>query len=110
MSDNTTMYVILAVILAGILIVAIVKSTSKVRIKLPGMEAGVDPEEKRTISVAERSTFENVDAGNVTGERRESAGGQAARDVSVMNDAVVRGGKIGDITGVEGRGLRTDKT
>jgi len=100
MSDSVTIQIVIYAALALVLVVAIAWGAKRVKLKLPGIEASVDPDEKRTVSVAERMTIERAEVGNVTGERRADAAGPAARDVRVLNDATIRDGKIGDITGV----------
>src|SRR5258705_12918651 len=100
MSDNVSIQIVVGAVVVIVLLAAIIWGSKRVRLKMLGVEASVDPDEKRTVSVADKIDLDHAEVGNVTGERI-AAGGAAARDVRVMNDAVVRGGKIGDITGVD---------
>jgi hypothetical protein len=104
MSDNTIVQVVIFAVVALVVVVAVLWGRGRVKLKLPGVDASVEPDEKRTVSVAEKTTFESAEVGDIIGERRAGAGGTAAREVNVMNGSVVRGGKIGDITGVDESG------
>lgn len=96
MSDSAILYIVIAVIV----VVAILWARSGVRLRFPGVEASVDaPPEKHTVTVAENVKFEGVEVGKVTGQG-VAPGGTVANEVRVMNDAEVKGGKIGDISGV----------
>jgi len=104
--DNTSIVqIVMFVVFAVVVVVAIMWGAKRVKFKLPGgVEASVDPDEKRTVTVAKEATFEDAKIGNVTGERRSGASGPAARDVDVLSGGVIKGGSVGDITGVDESG------
>lgn len=108
MSDNTTIQIVVYASVALVLVVAIIWGGKRVKLKLPGVEASVEPDEKRKVSVAERTKFESAEVGKITGERRSGTGGTAAGEIGVMNDSIVRGSKIGDITAVDESGPPPD--
>lgn len=84
--------VIIYAVLALVLIAAIMVGR-RLRIRAGTFSAGVDAPEERKVNVANDTTFENAKVGKVTG------GSTSAKEVNVMNRAVVRGGEMGDITG-----------
>lgn len=103
--DNaSTVQIVMYVVFAVVVVVAIMWGAKRVKLKLPGIEASVDPDEKRTVTVAREAQFQDAKIGNVTGERRSGAGGPAARDVDVLSGGVIKGGSVGDITGVDESG------
>src|SRR5947207_13144597 len=103
--DNwSIVQIVMFAVFAIVVVVAVVWGAKRVKFKLPGgVEASIDPDEKRTVTVAKGAKFEDAKVGNVTGERRSGASGPA-RDVDVLSDGVIKGGSIGDITGVEETG------
>ena len=109
--DNASIVqIVMFVVLAVIVVVAILWGAKRVKLKLPGgVEASVDPDEKRTVTLAKGARFEDAKIGNVTGERRTGASGPAAREVDVLTGAVIKGGSVGDITGVEESGAGEKK-
>lgn len=103
MSENVQ--IVMYVVVALIVIAAILWGGKRLKLKVPGVEIGVDPQEQqRKTSVANDVIIESATVGNVTGERRTNASGTAAGQVDVMNRAVIRGGSVGDITGIEDSG------
>jgi hypothetical protein len=92
MPESANAQVIIYVVLALVLIAAIFFGR-RLRLRLGSFSAAVDAPDERKVNVANDTTFENAKVGKVTG------GSDSAKEVNVMNRAVVRGGEIGDITG-----------
>jgi len=99
MPDDPNVWIIIAVVIALVFIVAILKGKRRLRVTGPaGTGAELDGTERK-ISVLDGVSAENVEAGNVVGSRSQA--GSMATEVSVMNKAVIRGGKFADIVGEE---------
>lgn len=102
MDVNVVLIIVIGVVVVGVLALVlgrgltITRDGGKLEFKADEAKREIPTEDH--ISVADHVELTNVRAGNVTGTDEAHHGG--TREVDVLRNAKVKGGSIGDISGV----------
>ena len=98
MPNDPEVWIIVAVVIALVFVIAILKGKRRLRVTGPGGVGANMEDTERKISVADSVTFEQAKVGNVVGSRSEG-GATPASDISVLRNATIKGGEFGDLIG-----------